>query len=189
VVASDPKSSGRHDIVDNYQHHVLQPLFRALLIVVDEKDYAQQDSASVGNMSVLMVRTGIEDGLSAPVTFESIRHKSEACDEGTPTIIKTRLETAVDFVISLEAREAAAFGLQPDPVSSTVDWAPHVSIWKWGFGNDDPVIAPSSRFVSDENALKWGRRGDGQHCDAVIMDRHERRAFEDVARWENGGKF
>jgi hypothetical protein len=178
----------RVDVVQNYRHYVLQPLFRALFIVVDSKDYAKQNSASVGDMSVLVVRTGIEDGLSAPITFESIKDKIETSDEGESTIIKTKLETAVSFVISLEAREAAVFGLQPDPVSSTLGWASYVSLWKDAFGEEDPVIAPSSRFVTKENALKWGWCGDGQHCDATIMENHERRAFRNNTWWENGRK-
>lgn len=161
TIASSPKSfMDRVGIVHDHRRYVLQPLFRALVVVVHGKDYAEQDSASVGNMSVLLVRTGIEDGLGAPITFESIRDKIETSDEGSPpTIIKTKLETAIDFVISLEAREADAFGLQPDPVCSTLDQASYVSLWESGFGKEDPVIAPSSRFVSEENALKWGWRG------------------------------
>lgn len=51
--------------------------------------------------------------------------------------VKTTLETAVDFVMGLEAREAAAFGLQPDPVAS---WKP--------LGDDEMLLTgPSSRFV------------------------------------------
>jgi hypothetical protein len=178
-------------IVEDHQRYVLQPLFRALLVVVHGKDYAEQDSASVGNMPVLLVRTGIEDGLSAPITFESIRERIETSDEGCspPTIIKTKLETAIDFVISLEAREAAAFGLQPDPVSSTLDCASYVSLWEGGFGKEEPVIAPSSRFVSEENALKWGWFGDGQHSDALIMAKHETWEFNRYNTcWGNGRK-
>ncbi|KAI1318284.1 hypothetical protein F5Y16DRAFT_414462 [Xylariaceae sp. FL0255] len=122
------------------QFYILQPLFRAILILVSSWDYQLEDSSTVGTIPVYLVLTGITDGLSAPITFESISGKIDTDVGDMPGTVKTTLETAVNFVMGLEAREAAAFGLQPDPVAS---WKPRGDVERL-------VEGPSSRFVDTD---------------------------------------
>ncbi|KAI0836012.1 hypothetical protein F5Y06DRAFT_275005 [Hypoxylon sp. FL0890] len=58
---------------------------------------------------------------NASITFDSIANNIDRCAEETPETVKTTLKTAIDFVLDLEAREATALGLQPDPAAS---WKP-----------------------------------------------------------------
>lgn len=46
----------------DHQYHLLQPLFRALIIAIDSRNYSDEDSKLVGRISVFRVRTGIEEG-------------------------------------------------------------------------------------------------------------------------------
>lgn len=64
----------------------------------------------------------IEEGHSAPISFEPIAHRINRLIQGTvigQAVVQVTLETAVDFVTSLEKREVEAFGHQPDPIIST----------------------------------------------------------------------
>ncbi|KAL2022153.1 hypothetical protein VTK56DRAFT_5982 [Thermocarpiscus australiensis] len=80
--------------------HIIQPLSRGLLI------------AAPG--FPVLVRTGVEDGLSAPISFEPIADNVDGYAGDTQRAVRTTLETAIGFVTDLEAREAAAFRPQPD---------------------------------------------------------------------------
>ncbi|KAK3933937.1 hypothetical protein QBC46DRAFT_300566 [Diplogelasinospora grovesii] len=153
----------------SHEFHVLQPLFRALLIVVCCDDYNNEDSKTVGRLPVYLVRTGIEDGLSPPITFESIADKIESRLGDSERVVKTTLETAIDFTMGLEAREAAVFGLQPDPTVLSQALAD-------GVGNE-LLRMPSSQFVSDEKALEWGWSGEGEAYESKIMPHYEQREF------------
>ncbi|KAI0008462.1 hypothetical protein F4779DRAFT_586939 [Xylariaceae sp. FL0662B] len=158
--------------------HVLQPLFQALLIIVCSEDYHNEDSKTVGRLPVFLVRTGIEDGLSAPITFETIADKIDGDAGEAENIVKTTLETAVDFVISLEAREAATLGLHPDPVVAWERSLEHVPpSWKEILG-DELLTGPSSKFIDSKKYPEWA--GAGEDEEARIMVHHERQRF----RWE-----
>ncbi|KAK3353817.1 hypothetical protein B0T25DRAFT_581508 [Lasiosphaeria hispida] len=117
----------------------------------------------------------IEDGLSAPITFAPIADKIENHLGDSGNAVKTTLATAIDFVMGLEAREAAAFGLRPDPaVLARAD--PQI----FRFGKHEIPHIPSTQFVSDKNARKWGRcEGDSKDYDTRIMPHYEQQEF----RW------
>lgn len=154
--------------------YVLQPLFQALIMVISTQNYALQDSKTVGTLPVFLVRTGVEEGLSAPITFESIADKIhiEGHRGGKEVIIRTTLETAIDFVMDLEAREAAVFGLQPDPVTV---WKPSrrhdLDRWR-DIAGDRPLIGPSSRFVDVQKYPEW--TGQARELDSEIAKEEER---------------
>jgi hypothetical protein len=99
----------------------------------------------VGKLPVYLVPTGITDSLSAPITLESISAKVDTNLGDTPGTVKTTLETAVDFVMHLEDRENAAFGLLPDPIAS----------WKPSRVLKTTVPEPSSRFVDPNRYPHW----------------------------------
>jgi hypothetical protein len=73
--------------------------------------YHNEDSKTVGKLPAFLVRTGIEDGLSASITFKPVVDKIDGYVGATRSIVKVTVETAIDFVLDLEAREAAVFGL------------------------------------------------------------------------------
>lgn len=70
-----------------------------------------------------IIRTGNEEGLSAPITFdpiaEDLRKGIVFGDKGEISAVETTLETAINFLMDLEQRAIAAFGLRPYPVEST----------------------------------------------------------------------
>ncbi|KAH9902100.1 hypothetical protein F4778DRAFT_770881 [Xylariomycetidae sp. FL2044] len=136
--------------LEQTKFYILQPLFKAIMILVSSWDYQLEDSGSISTLPTYLVLTGITDGLSAPITFESISDKidTDVCD--SPGTVRTTLETAVDFVKALEAREEAAFGLKPDPVAS---W-PSFSLLT--MSEEMKLAGPSSRFVDTNRFPHWG---------------------------------
>lgn len=162
---------------DNY---ILQPLFRALLIIVHDEKYNKETSQMVGNLPVYLIRTGVEEGLSAPISFELIAAKINSHLE-SGRVIEVTLETAIDFVMELEAREATAFGLRPDPVA---DWKPSndmIEAWQL-IGETEPLVGPTSQWVNDEKYPQWS--GAGQQSDSEIMTKFEEVEFRARARRE-----
>ncbi|QLI71383.1 uncharacterized protein G6M90_00g074860 [Metarhizium brunneum] len=163
-------------------NHILQPLFRALLVIICSKAYNKEDSKHIGPLPVILVSTGIEDGLSAPIKFDSIKDKIRGYVEGmNRKAVKTTLEVAVDFVMGLEAREAEVLGLQPDPV---LVWRAHpnvIEMWEKLEG-DQPLFGPSSRYMDVKKWISW--QGTGEQSDRWIMDQYEKREFRNYERRE-----
>ncbi|KAK7425898.1 hypothetical protein QQZ08_007612 [Neonectria magnoliae] len=173
LVASGQKIPG-WSLRDNHRLYMLQPLFQALLIIVCVQSYTyREDSTSMGQFPVLLVRTGVEEGLSAPITFEGMAGAGD--DSDSAYYINTTLETAVDFVMSLEAREAAALGLQPDPKAA---WESSHRHWMGLYDEylgDEPVTGPSSKFVDVKKYTAWGGRGKCQdRCSSITEERELR---------------
>ncbi|KAH6962201.1 hypothetical protein BKA56DRAFT_499075 [Ilyonectria sp. MPI-CAGE-AT-0026] len=145
---------------ENQDNYIIQPLFRAMAIVLLTGNFNMEVS-DMGQVPVLVVLTGVEDGLSAPISFEQIAHKAEAYISNSA--IQVSLETAVSFVMDLENREIAAFGRRPDPVESTSGnqaFACHMrfafprllSMLGWG---DEPLNGHSSSWVDLEKHPEW----------------------------------
>lgn len=151
-----------------HESRVLRPLFEALMAIVCCADYEGEDSTTAGHFPVHLVRTGVEDGLSAPVSFhdEIAAHRMEYISEN---VVKTTLEAATGFIMALEAREAAVFGVQPDPASV-------VEGPKDEEGNELTKL-PSTQWVSEENAAKWGWCGMGWVVDREWRTKHEQGAL------------
>ena len=77
-------------------YYKLQPLFRALIIIIDNH-VGEQGAGQI----VHLVRTGLASELSAPITFESIRPKlGRDMDPGSDNdnVVTTTLSAAIDFV-------------------------------------------------------------------------------------------
>ncbi|TVY38476.1 hypothetical protein LOCC1_G006448 [Lachnellula occidentalis] len=111
----------------------LHSICEALIVVFDEyKSVAAEKHADgfrhyddvAQNQSIIMARTGHESGLSAPISFESLRDKAlplaRSEDMGTIDVIRIPLQVGVQFVANLLLREEAAF---PESVMA----APHIS--------------------------------------------------------------
>jgi hypothetical protein len=102
------------------------PLFRAVIIVLDEllptailprdSDGALVLDAFSQIRSVLIVRTGEESGLSAPISFEGLKlipaHSSLITRPGIikdkTDAVRVSLAVAVKFIASLQRREEEA---------------------------------------------------------------------------------
>ncbi len=159
--------------VKNHELYVLQPLFRAMMIVTCSYDYHNEGSNSVGKLPVFLVRTGIEEGLSGPITFDSIQGNiCHGLGDNNGDAVETTLEVAIDFVLALEAREAAVFGLHPDPAAVWEADEDRLGVLR-EVGGD--VVGPSSNFVDEDKYPQW--QGEGEVQDSRIMAAYERRAF------------
>lgn len=114
-------------------------------------DYNDEDSTTIGSFPIFLFRTGVEEGLSAPISFhaELAANKMKFISEN---VVQTNVEVAVDFIMALEAREEAVFGIQPDPASV-------VRVPMDEEGNELTRL-PSTQWVSDERAAEWGRGGE-----------------------------
>ena len=96
-------------------HFTVFPLCRALIVLVDrfELDALSSDHSDVHDYvgafqyareeTVLLVRTGDESGLSAPIDFEDV--KSQCCPlefqdlpAGSSDVIRATVSTAVEFI-------------------------------------------------------------------------------------------
>lgn len=162
------------NIYEDPRNYLLQPLFEALILVMNPYDWTGEDSTAIGKLPVTMARTGVETGLSSPITFEPIVDKiDEYIGENA---VKTTLETAITFVMELEARETKVFGLQPDPIAS---WDPDYSCLQWrDIMPYDQLIGPSTRFVDVEKiprSLQQLQRND-RDWDVQYADVEEREA-------------
>ena len=92
---------------EQYMHYKLQPIFCALIIIIDS--HASEKSTET---VVHLVRTNMTSELSAPITLESIRPQFEQnlfFGYENKNVISTTLSAAIDFVMALESREHAAF--------------------------------------------------------------------------------
>ena len=158
----------------NPRYFKLQSLCEALITVFDEflfhnyrgvakhvdgfrhfDDVAQKES-------ILLVRTGNENGLSAPISFESLKDQAlplaRSEDMGNIDIIRVTLQVGVRFVANLLLREQAAF---PESVMS----GPHLS------------SEPDHPFTECERAAKE----DGEKDFARAHSKGKITPFSDVA--------
>lgn len=162
---------------EKQQYYTNRPLFRAMAIAIQGKDYSRcYNIRPLCDFPVLIILTGQNDGLSAPITFDSIP------DADTDTICRKKaaranLETAIGFVMALEEREDAAFGPQPDPVASTTNssyesYEGHARELGWG---NERLVGPSSQWVDMNKYRTW--TGNGARYDR-ILNITERRPFD-----------
>ncbi|RMJ04984.1 hypothetical protein CDV36_014346 [Fusarium kuroshium] len=145
---------------EKQQWYMTRPLFRAIAIAIQGKDYNQCDSVHhITRVPVLIILTGQDDGLSAPVTFDSITDAEVITIHGK-IAARMSLETAIGFIMALEEREDTAFGPQPDPVASTTSYDHWIQTdaSKLGWG-DEPLTGPSSQWVDMNRYPDWTGEG------------------------------
>jgi hypothetical protein len=123
-----------HSLMYTYKYNI-PDLFRAVIIVHDEHiSYDKCEVTESGKLlvddflekqSVLLVRTGDESGLSAPISFDGLKSIPGFCPENFPKedlssldTIRVSLRTAVRFIVSLEKREKDAL-LASEPAAET----------------------------------------------------------------------
>lgn len=111
------------DIWVNPRDYKLIPLYRAVILMLD--DYGPEAVKSPeGNLSmsqeaqrrtVLMIITGDDDGLSSPLTFDTIRSKSLPINRwdlnnfNTANAIRVPINIAVQFLADVQESELRAF--------------------------------------------------------------------------------
>lgn len=108
----------------NLQHYSLLPLYHAIVVIIDRFDesktnYELEPDGYISLrkcaqiQTVLIARTGAEQGLSAPISFKSLRSHSlplQRCDVMPDIdVVRVSLTVAVKFIADLEAREEVAF--------------------------------------------------------------------------------
>ncbi|KAF4998699.1 hypothetical protein FGRMN_3025 [Fusarium graminum] len=149
--------------IKDRRFYVLQPLFQAMAIAlrVDDFDIEELD---MGKMPVLLTLTGVDSGLSEPLSLVSVKDKATSIL--SDTAIEVSLEVAIDFVLDLEKRELAVFGLRPDPVASTANYRYGCGICNPWFpasmrilGWRGPIEGPSSRWVDADRYTEWIGKG------------------------------
>lgn len=102
--------------------YVMQPVFYAIAVALRTCTY-DIDIVNFGDTPVLIVCTGVERGLSAPIDLSTIdkqdRRGVVTDSSGTLVAVETALSVAITFLMALEAREQHAFGMKPNPIQST----------------------------------------------------------------------
>jgi hypothetical protein len=139
---------------------ILQPLFKAFTIIVLEKDW-NFTMMDMGKLQVTISLTGQEEGLSAGLTFDSI--KNHVTNFVSETAVQVPLGIAIDFVLALSEREITVFGILPDPVESTrgprrLYPASSMTVDEYVQslgGGDEPVDGRSSTWIDTETHIGW----------------------------------
>ncbi|KAF5017126.1 hypothetical protein F66182_10989 [Fusarium sp. NRRL 66182] len=143
------------------QFFILQPLFRALTIIILEDDFNVFIS-DIGKLPALLTLTGQDHGLSQPLSFDSISHYY--IDKFvSKTAIQVPLGVAIDFVLAQQEREIAFFGQRPDPVESTRGLRNGLNLSPRGIDsfmrqlgwNGKAIEGPSSAWVDTEIYREW----------------------------------
>ncbi|KAI1378699.1 hypothetical protein F4677DRAFT_376163 [Hypoxylon crocopeplum] len=159
--------------------HILQPLFRAVFMVLVPnphpwKPWLVDRVKDVAKLKVQLVLTDHTEGLSGPIEFPSslMDYKLAASDGPGYRTVTTTFERATDFIMQLEQREMAAFGIQPeirrlDPESTRfwqceAEWLEHARRLGWDEERDgalDKVSERSSTWLDSRRFPLW--TGDG----------------------------
>ena len=123
------------------QHYALSPLYRALVVIIDHRieitDHQIEPDGFISlrkvaqDQSVLIMRTGLEEGLSAPISFESLKSQSLSLKRPDVTmqgldVIRVSLASAVHFIVNLEMREnhADPKSMDEDTLDKSLDTYP-----------------------------------------------------------------
>ena len=141
------------------QHYSLLPLYHAIVVIIDRLDRLDKDRETepdgfislhklAQRQTVLIVRTGAEEGLSAPISLESLRplslpfERSDAITQDVD-VIRVSLAVAVQFIVSLEVREELAIPKSKDELPLDTSLCPYPP--RKGFEeNDQACYSPEA---------------------------------------------
>ncbi|KAJ2975983.1 hypothetical protein NQ176_g5208 [Zarea fungicola] len=171
------KISREEEEADKVFYYVT-PLFEAIAVSVRVANFDYR-APDVATMPVLLVRTGIEKDLTAPITFDAIpaQDRINECmgDDGVLVAVETRLERAVTFLIDLELREGEAFRPPLDPARIPQDRSTIFMDWDVGSAAEDlgwdaatmgPLRGPSSSWGDPDSYPNWPPDDRRQRSDA-----------------------
>jgi hypothetical protein len=178
--------------VHEQKFRIMQPLFRAVAIAIKQDDYSIA-VPDIAQIPVLLIITGVEEGLSAPITFDSIADKISAHHKTKDSLqaAETNLATAVSFVMGLEKRELAAFGPRPDPAETCKDPSRSCLLGRGealflaqqrGWEGDEAPEGPSSTWVDFNIYREW--TGEGAEWDGRVAQGWERTCRKRVLNLE-----
>jgi hypothetical protein len=146
-----------HKFQSNLEHYSLLPLYHAIVVIIDtmdasRKNYEREPDGYISLrkcaqiQTVLIARTGAEQGLSAPISFESLRSHSlpvQRCDVMPDIdVVRVSLAVAVKFIADLEAREEVAFSQSKN--EPFLDKSLHPSSPKGFEGNRQVCCSPEA---------------------------------------------
>ena len=160
--------------LDNYH---IQPLYKAVVLLIDRFDMDLEPDASgvfdlqkaIHRQSVLVVRTGIEVGLSSQISFNSLKGKTlplERSDLGmhpNVEVVRTSLANGIRFILDMERRELAARPQNVPACGSDRSLNPRSPTWA-GKSEDaskdpdtwaDALIEAGDMYGYDEDRFTW----------------------------------
>ncbi|KAI3391471.1 hypothetical protein diail_7335 [Diaporthe ilicicola] len=158
-------------------HYSVPALFKSLGVILCTEAWNKTGPSEIGNTSVCMFLTGMENsGLSAPITFDSIEDKIQAVLQlGPKKAVQTTLDTAIDFIMELERREAsAAAGNPKDPVLGTDYPKPDFPEAYNHFFEGVTTWGPSSEWIDVNAYQKWTGPGARLDLHSCTMEEFER---------------
>ncbi|ATY63176.1 hypothetical protein A9K55_008438 [Cordyceps militaris] len=104
----------------------MRPLFQAVAVAIRYSSF-KVTVTDISKIPVLIVRTGVEDGLSAPVDLEQVpesdRRAIVADSQGHLPVVEVTLDVSITFLMVLEKREEADGPITRDVIPSTRDYA------------------------------------------------------------------
>jgi hypothetical protein len=119
------------------EDYSLRPLYHAIVVIIDHLNRREPESDGfislrklAQHQTVLVARTGIEEGLSAPISFESLKpqslplERSDVITQGVD-VVRVSLAAAVQFIVSLEVREDLASPKTNNELSLDISLGPH----------------------------------------------------------------
>lgn len=113
-------------------------------------------------------------GLSASIIFDTIEDKIQAVlQRGPKKAVQTTLNTAVDFVMELERREASARS-PPDPLSRTYYPKPKFPGAYNHFFEGMTEWGPSSEWIDGNDYQEWTGPGADADLYYYTMEENER---------------
>ncbi|KAH6839641.1 hypothetical protein B0I37DRAFT_394125 [Chaetomium sp. MPI-CAGE-AT-0009] len=177
------------EMIHEQRFHLLQPLFRAVAIVFwGAGQYSVSSISSIAEMPVLLVLTGVEEGLSAAITLDSISDEigAQHLADDSVKVVETSLATAVRFVMNLEehpteycrAARRSYFRSEKDLASLAL---------RHGWEGDKAVpTGPSSSWVDTTIYREWtGEGARFDHVGARSWEEKCRKMARAVERGEN----
>ncbi|KAL8927096.1 MAG: hypothetical protein Q9172_001518 [Xanthocarpia lactea] len=103
-------------------HYILSPLYHAIVVIIDSRWIpTREDDGLISlqkfaqNQTALIARTGVEEGLSAPISLKGLEAFAHPLDLSDATsqhvdVIRVSLAAAVHFISDLETKEDLANG-------------------------------------------------------------------------------
>jgi hypothetical protein len=158
-------------------HYSVPALFKSLGIILCTEAWDKTDPAEIGNTSVCIFLTGMDNsGLSAPITFDSIEDKIQAIlQRGPKKAVQTTLDTAVDFIMQLELREAEAAAEGPSDSAAKTDYPkPEFPEAYNHFFEGVTAWGPSSEWIDGNAYQDWTGSGADVDLHYYAMEEDER---------------
>ncbi|OAA41457.1 hypothetical protein BBO_05443 [Beauveria brongniartii RCEF 3172] len=135
----------------------MRPLFRAVAVAIRTSSFNVKVT-DISTIPVLIIRTGVEDGLSAPIDLEQVpecdRQAVTTDSQGRLSAVQVTLDVAITFLMALEKREEADGPVTRDVMQSTRvmkpstdDAAAYMDKFGWKQDQMGPLMGPSNLWV------------------------------------------